>query len=111
LSNDGNKDTTAQARAILATAYTELVAASKVAVGDDGRTLLGAAAAVDLAVEALTPPDADTAMAVSSCREALELTNATRAYAQGGNIAKLLDPAKKKVADALKILGAEVRRA
>ena len=95
----------AEARVILATAYTELTAAAKVAVGDDGGTLLAAAAAVDLAVELLTPPDADVALAANSCLEALHLAGQTRAYAQGGNIANLLEPAKQKVAHALKLLG------
>jgi hypothetical protein len=58
-----------------------------------------------LAVEMLTPPDTDIAMAVRSCREALDLARGTRAYAPGGNIAKSLDPAKQKVEDALKVLG------
>lgn len=89
---------------MLATAYTELTAASKVVVGDDGRTLLAAAAAVDLAVEMLTPPDTDAATAAQSCREALTLTQTTRSYAQGGNIANVLDPAKQKLSDALKML-------
>jgi hypothetical protein len=105
LTNELPKDAAAQTRATLATAYTELVAAAKVAVGDDGKILLGAAAAVDLAVEMLTPPDTDAAMAAQSCREALELTRSTRSYAQGGNIAKALDPAKQKLEDALKALG------
>jgi len=89
---------------MLAAAYTELSAASKVVVGDDGRTLLAAAAAVDLAVEMLTPPDTDAAMAAQSCREALQLAQTTRSYAQGGNIANVLDPAKQKLTDALKML-------
>lgn len=89
----------------MATAFAELTAASKVAVGDDGRTLLAAAAAVDLAVELLTPPDTDAATAANSCREALDLASQTREYAQGGNIANLLEPAKRKVEQALKLLG------
>jgi hypothetical protein len=104
LTNTPTKESAAQVRAALATAYTELLAASKVAVGDDGRTLVSAAAAADLAVELLTPPDPDVAMAANSCREALELLGQTRTYAQGGNIAKSLDPAKKKIEAALKIL-------
>jgi hypothetical protein len=97
-------DPAARARALLAEAYTELIGASKVAVGDDGKTLLGAAAAIDLAVELLTPPTPDAAFAANSCREALELANSTRAYASGGNIAKLLDGGRDKVAAALKLL-------
>jgi hypothetical protein len=105
LTDESSKDAAARAKTTLAVAYTELVAASKVAVGDDGRSLLAAAAAVDLAVELLTPPDIDTAMASGSCREALELTRSTRSYAQGGTIAKALDPAKQKLEDALELLG------
>jgi len=104
LTTTPTKDSAAEARAALATAYTELLAASKVAVGDDGRTLISAAAAVDLAVELLTPPDPDAAMAANSCREALELVKQTRSYAQGGNIANLLDPARQKIEGALKTL-------
>jgi hypothetical protein len=99
-------DSTAKARAVLADAYTEMVAASKVAVGDDGQTLLGAAAAIDLAVEFLTPPAAEVALAAGSCREALALVSNTRSYAPGGNIANLLDPARKKLDDALRLLAA-----
>ena len=105
MSNAPTKDAAAQARTALATAYTELLAASKVAVGEDGKTLIVAAAAVDLAVELLTPPDPDAAMAANSCREALELLGKTSSYAQGGNIANLLDPARKKLEDPLKLLG------
>ena len=98
------KDAGAQARALLESAYKELLPASKVAVGDDGATLMGAAAAVDVAVESLLPAEADLELARSSCREALELARTTRSYAQGGNIANLLDPARDKVAAALKLL-------
>jgi hypothetical protein len=106
LTDQPPNDSAAQARAMLAAAYKDLLAASKVAVGDDGGTLLGAAAAIDVAVECLTPPNTDTPLAMSSCREALELTSKTRTYAQGGNIANSLDAAKRHVADALKILAA-----
>jgi hypothetical protein len=105
MTDESSKNAAARARAMLQDAYTELVAGSKVAVGDDGRILLAAAAAVDLAVELLTPPDADAAMASGSCREALELTRRTRSYAQGGSIANVLDPAKQKLESALKLLG------
>lgn len=105
LTDQSGKDAAAQARATLTAAYTELGTASKVAVGDDGKSLLAAAAAVDLAVELLTPPDIDAAMASASCREALELTRGTRSYAQGGTIAKALEPAKQKLESALKLLG------
>jgi hypothetical protein len=104
VTNTTNQDSAAQARVALTTAYTELLAASKVAVGDDGKTLIVAAAALDLAVELLTPPNPEVAMATNSCREALELLAETRTYAQGGNIANLLDPAKKKIEAALKLL-------
>lgn len=96
----------AQARALLENAYKELLAASKVAVGDDGATLVAAAASVDVAVESLQPPELDLALAADSCREALELGRKTRSYAHGGNIANLLDPARQKVAEALDILNA-----
>jgi len=105
VTDESSKDAAARAKVTLAAAYTELVAASKIAVGDDGKTLLAAAAAADLAVELLTPPDIDAAMASASCREALELTRGTRSYAQGGTIAKTLDPAKQKLESALKLLG------
>ncbi len=91
---------------MLADAYTAMVAASKVAVGDDGQTLAGAAAAIDLAVEFLTPPTAEIVLAAGSCREALALVNNTRSYAPGGSIANLLDPARKKLDDALRLLAA-----
>jgi hypothetical protein len=97
VTNAPSQDPAAQIRATLAAAYTELIAASKVAVGEDGKTLLGVAAAVDLAVESLIPPAPDRALASSSCREALSLLEKTRTYAQGGNIAKLLDPARAKI--------------
>jgi hypothetical protein len=98
------EDSSADVRAILETAYKELLAASKVAVGDDGQTLMAAAAAVDVAVEALMPPHAEPELAASSCREALELARQTRTYAQGGNIANALDPARRKLEDSLKLL-------
>jgi hypothetical protein len=72
--------------------------------------LLGAAAAIDVAVESLTPPSPDVALAMSSCREALELMSTTRAYAQGGTIANSLDAAKRKVELALKTLAAAPAR-
>ncbi len=100
------EDSAAEARTLLATAHSELVMASKVAVGNDGKTLLGAAAAAELAAECLMPPNADTATAESSCREALGLAKETRSYAQGGTIANLLDPAKEKLERALEILSA-----
>jgi hypothetical protein len=106
LTTELSTDAAARARATLATAYTELLAAAKVAVGADGQVLVGAAAAVDVAVELLTPPHTDAAMAAQSCRDALELTRTTRSYAQGGTIAKALDPAKRKLEDTLKVLEA-----
>jgi hypothetical protein len=98
-------DSAAQARAALTASYEGLVAASKVAVGDDGRTLLMAAAAVDLGIEHLTPPAPDAASAVASCREALALLGKTRAYASGGNIARTLDVGRQKLDEALALLG------
>jgi hypothetical protein len=94
----------AQARALLETAYKELLAAAKVVVGDDGPTLLSAAAAVDVAVECLVPPQVELALATSSCRDAIAQARATRSYAQGGSIANLLDPARRKLDEALALL-------
>jgi hypothetical protein len=99
-----SKEGAAQVRRVLENAYQELLAAAKVAVVDDGETLAVAAAAVDVAIEALMPPQPDVALAASSCHEALELARRTRAYAQGGNIANALDPARRKLEDALKRL-------
>jgi hypothetical protein len=104
LSATPQHDTAARAKAALTTSYQGLVAASKVAVGDDGRVLLMAAAAVDLAIEHLTPPTPDAASAVSSCREARALLGKTRAYAPGGNIAVVLDAGRQKLDEALKLL-------
>lgn len=104
MSSSPSFDKAAVARTALADAYTSFVAASKVVVGDDGRILLAAAAAIDLAVELLTPPMAETDLAARSCREAILLTSKTRSYAAGGNIANLLDPARKKLDDALRLL-------
>ena len=96
----------APARALLETAYKELLAASKVAVGDDGATLMAAAAAVDVAVESLMPGAPDLDLARASCQEAFELARNTRAYAQGGSIANVLEPARQNLAKALKLLPA-----
>ncbi len=106
MSANPKNDAAAHARATLAAAYQGLVAASKVAVGDDGRTLLMAAAAVDLAIEHLTPPAADPASAAVSCREAHALLAKTRAYASGGNIAMALDAGRQKLEEALVLLRA-----
>jgi hypothetical protein len=100
------KNDTAPARALLESAYKELMAASKVAVGDDGATLMAAAAALDVAVESLMPGAPDLDLARASCQEALALAHRTRAYAQGGNIANVLDPARHKLAEALKLFPA-----
>ena len=105
MSANPKQDAAAHARATLAAAYQGFVTAAKVAVGDDGRTLLMAAAAVDLAIEHLTPPAADPAAAAGSCREAHALLNTTRAYAPGGNIAVVLDAARRKLDEALDVLG------
>jgi hypothetical protein len=97
-------DAAAAARLALAAAYEGLVAASKVAVGDDSRTLLMAAASVDLAIEYLTPPAPDTAAALDSCDEARALIGTTRAYAPGGNIAIALDAGQQQLDEALRLL-------
>jgi hypothetical protein len=94
----------AQARALLESAHAELLAAAKIVVGDDGQRLVVAAASVDLAVEMLMPPDSDSALAASSCRDALGEVSATRDYAAGGTIANALEPARKKLEDALALL-------
>jgi hypothetical protein len=104
MTNASATDRAARARALLDAAYTELVAAAKVVVGDDARLLLTAASSVDLTVEALTPPGVDVALARGSCNEALGLAHQTRAYAQGGTIANALEPARKKIEDALALL-------
>jgi len=106
LTEPATKDPAASARALLESAYKELLAASKVAVGDDGATLMAAAASVDVAIESLMPGAPELELAHASCREALDVARKTRSYAQGGNIAKLLDPARQKLADALKLLAA-----
>lgn len=95
-----------RARELLENSYKGLLAASKVVVGEDSPTLMAAAAAVDVAIESLLPPAGDVELARSSCREALELARKTRSYAQGGNIANLLDPARQKLAEALELLPA-----
>lgn len=97
-------DTAALAKAALTSAYESLVAAKKVAIGDDGRTLMMAAAAVDLAIECLSPPSTDLALAAGSCREAFMLVGKTRAYAPGGSIALVVDPGKRKLEEALALL-------
>jgi hypothetical protein len=80
------------------------VAAKKVVVGDDGRTLMMAAAAVDLAIECLSPPAPDFTLAAGSCQEAYDLVAKTRDYAQGGSIAMVMDPGKRKIEEALSLL-------
>jgi hypothetical protein len=104
LSANPTHDAVVHARATLAAAYQAFIAAAKVAVGDDGRTLLMAAAAVDLAIEHLTPPSPDPTSAASSCREAHTLLANTRAYAPGGNIAMALDAGRQKLDEALDLL-------
>ena len=101
-------DPAPRARAELDAAHADLTAASKKAIGDDGKMFFGVAAAIELAVECLTPPSSDPALAAQSCREALELAKLTRAHAQGSssNAGNLLEQAKKRIASALKLLGA-----
>jgi len=96
-----------QIRDLLSAAHADLSAVSKRAIGDDGRILFGAAAAVDLAVESLMPPNVDRELAAQSCEEALKLAKVTRAYEQresGGSIAQALAQAMKKIEDALKLV-------
>jgi hypothetical protein len=104
LSGISEQDTAAQAKAALTSAYESFVAARKVAIGDDGRTLMMAAAAVDLAIEFLSPPAPDLALAAGSCKEAQGLVDQTRAYAPGGSIAIVVDPGKRKLEEALALL-------
>lgn len=106
MTKTATNEVAAPARALLESAYKELLAAAKVAVGDDGATLMAAAAAIDVAVESLMPGAADLELARASCREALELARNTRAYAQGGSIANVLEPARQKLAAALQALPA-----
>ena len=96
-----------QARDALAKAHVDVTAATQRTVGDDGKAFLGAAAALDLAVECLMPPHPDSALAAESCHEALELLKVTRAYAQresGGPMAKVLDETTKRIDGAVKLL-------
>lgn len=104
MNESATKAAALSARALLEIAYKELLAAAKVAVGDDGATLMAAAASTDVAVESLLPSAPELGLASASCREALDLASRTRAYAPGGSIANLLDPARQKLADALKLL-------
>jgi hypothetical protein len=104
LSANPEQDAAARARAALTSAYESLVAAKKVVVGDDGRTLMMAAAAVDLAIECLSPPSIDLPLAAGSCQEAYALVAKTRAYAPGGSIAMVVDPGKQKIEEALSLL-------
>jgi hypothetical protein len=79
------KDPTAQVRAELEAAHSDLNAAAKKAIGDDGRIFMAAAAALELAIESLTPPSTESALAAQSCREALALLKVSRAHGQGGS--------------------------
>jgi hypothetical protein len=100
-------DPAKQARDALAAAYADLTVASKRGIAEDGKILFGAAAAIDVAVELLMPPNEDRESAAQSCQEALKLVKLTRAYAQrdaGGSVAQVLDAAMKRIADALKLL-------
>jgi len=100
-------DPVKQARDALGVAHADLTAATKRAIGDDGKILFGAASAIDLAVEFVTPPNTDRTAAAQNCREALKLVKVTRAYAQresGGDMAKVLDRATKSIEGAVKFL-------
>jgi hypothetical protein len=106
LTKPATNEIAAPARALLESAYKELLAAAKVAVGNDGATLMAAAAAIDVAIESLMPGAADLDLARATCREALEHARNTRAYAQGGSIANVLEPARRKLTEALQALSA-----
>ena len=72
-----------------------------------GRQILFGAAAIDVALEFLLPPNVDRELAAQNCHEAVKLVKLTRAYAQrdsGGSAAQVLDDAMKKIEDALKVL-------
>ena len=79
------QDPVAQVRAEIEALRADLDAASKKAIGDDGKIFMAAAAALDLANEALTPPNAERALAAQSCREALTLLKITRAHRGGAS--------------------------
>jgi len=79
------QDPMSKARTDLEAALAELEAGSKKAIGDDGRIFAAAAAALALAVEALTPPNAERSIAAQSCREALALLKITRAHRGGSS--------------------------
>jgi hypothetical protein len=96
-----------QVRDLLSAVHADVSAISKRAIGDDGRILFGAAAAIDVAVEALMPPEVDRELAAQSCEEALKLIKLTRAYGQrdsGGSISQALMLAMQKLADVLKLV-------
>jgi len=78
-------DPATNARAELDLALADLNSASKKAIGEDGRIFVAAAAALELAIEALTPPNAERALAAQSCREALALLKITRAHRGGAS--------------------------
>ncbi|HZF27573.1 MAG TPA: hypothetical protein VE907_00505 [Gammaproteobacteria bacterium] len=94
------KDPTAPARAELEAAHSDLAVARKKAIGDDGKILLAAAAAIELAIEYLTPPHTERALAAQSCREAVALMKITRAHGQGSasNAGMLLGQINERMA-------------
>ena len=107
MKDTASSDPAKQARDALAAAYADLTVASKRGIAEDGKILFGAAAAIDVAVELLMPPNEDRELAAQSCQEALKLVKLTRAYAQrdaGGSVAQVLDDAMKGIADAVKVL-------
>jgi hypothetical protein len=105
---EDTNDIAARARASLEAAHADLEAASKKAIGDDVKIFFGAAAAIELAIEYLTPPHTDAAPAAQSTREALELLKLTRAQKQGSssNAGMLLEQALRKIEAGLKLLPA-----
>jgi hypothetical protein len=107
MENALGKDRTGQAREALDAALADLTAATKKAIGDDGRIFFGATSALEVAVESLFPPHRDAQLAAQSCREALKLVKLTRAYASreaGGSTAKLIEQATKKIEGVLEAL-------
>lgn len=107
MKDEASTDPAKQARDALGSAYADLTVASKRGVAEDGKILFGAAAAIDVAVEFLLPPNVDWKLAAQNCHEALKLVKMTRAYAQrdsGGSAAQVLDEAMKKIEGALKVL-------
>jgi hypothetical protein len=107
MKDSASTDPAKPARDALGAAYADLTVASKRGIAEDGKILFGAAAAIDVALEFLLPPNVDRELAAQNCHEALKLVKLTRAYAQrdsGGSAAQALDDAMKKIEDALKVL-------